>query len=85
MRRALILALTCGLAAGTAEARGHGFGSGHAAHAPRAPWAHKAPGEGHRHRSGVGEIRDLGPNTFHPVKRYKGFSYLDHEKSPAKD
>jgi len=74
------LSLLIGLcAAGAAQARTHrlpGF------HAPRAPKAHVSTA--HR-RAGTAEIKALGPSSFHPVKRYKGFSYLEHEKHPEKD
>jgi hypothetical protein len=88
MRRTLLLALVLALSAGAAQARGHGF---HTFKAPRAhrashPRAHGAAArEGGRHRHAGSEIKSLGPSTFHPVKRYKGFSYLQHEQHPAKD
>ncbi|HSV02132.1 MAG TPA: hypothetical protein VLI41_02910 [Phenylobacterium sp.] len=78
MIRAGVLSLSLALAfAGAAEGRTHrlaGF------HAPRAPKTHAAG----RHRPGMAEIEPLGPSSFHPVKRWKGFSYLDHEKRPGK-
>lgn len=74
------LGLLVGLCvAGAAEARSHrlpGF------HAPRTPKAHVSRS---RHGSGMAEIKPLGPSSFHPVKRYKGFSYLEHETHPEKD
>ena len=97
----LAMLVACAVAAaGVAQARGHGFhhprahgfqaprshggaARGFAVGRPRAAVA-KGPTEGRHRRSGA-EIKELGPSTFHPVKRYKGFSYLEHEKHPEKD
>jgi hypothetical protein len=85
MRTILLAALALSLAAAAADARGRGFHLARSPHAHRAAHARKAPGEGRHHRASSGEIKSLGPSTFHPVKRYKGFSYLQHEEHPAKD
>jgi hypothetical protein len=70
-------------------AHGHGFRAPRAARKARDPASglgfarpHKAGSETHRRRAGAAEIKDLGPTTFQPVKRYKGFSYLNHETHP---
>jgi len=79
MYRALIAALALALGAGGAsEARVHRAPT---AHVPR----HKAASARPRHHAGIAEIKPLGPTTFRPVKRYKGFSYLEHEVHPEKD
>lgn len=78
MRPAAILAFAAGLAlAGPLLARAY--------RAPAAHFPHPKPPAASHHRSGMAEIKPLGPATFHPVKRYKGFSYLEHEKHPETD
>jgi hypothetical protein len=78
MRPAVILALAASLLlAEPVLARAY--------RAPAAHFPHPKPPAASRHRAGMAEIKPLGPTTFHPVKRYKGFSYLEHEKHPEKD
>jgi len=85
MRPMMLLALALALAAGGAQARGRGFHAPRAAHGHRAAHAPRAAGQGRHRRASSGEIKSLGPSAFHPVKRYKGFSYLQHEQHPSKD
>lgn len=81
MRRMAVVLLLAGLSfAGPAAARAHRTGGMHAA---RAPGTHAGS---HRHRESSPElVGTIGPSHFHPVKPYKGFSYLEHEKHPEKD
>lgn len=84
MRSPVLALVVLALGSGAAQARGHGFAGGHVrvSHPGKTS---RAAGEGHRHRSGIGEVGTVGPSSFHPVKRWKGFSYLQHEKHPEKE
>jgi len=77
MRNLILLCATVAFVlVGSADAR---------ARHPRAPREPKVSSTGRHHRGGIGEIGTVGPSSFHPVKRWKGFSYLQHEKHPDKE